>query len=1197
MKRLYIIFIGMLMMLWFGFAADFAVTNSPSTQTAISGSMVSLSVSVSNSTWFNAYFTQSFPTQIKYTNANILPINNPALALGIETTPRWLLSAGQSLNLTIQAQAISQSFPTLNLVSNVVDVNNLLNVYTSAIASVDPISDITVIKTLISNKPQFTWDAVTYNIEVKNIGSAIATGIRLVDVRPNSIVTFPNQWFVNGVLQIPTIYNGLPNNYLFNINDLTPGSSANVQINWTMDAMHTAGQSFTNQSFVLMDSAQYSTTNDTTSISNTVRWVPNVYINVSQLSSWPAVIGDLITYLISYGNDGTETATGVVLQNVLPGEFSFLSSSVTPTSQSANTSLWSLWSLSAGQNWQIILTGSFLGWISVWTIFANNAQISTTDTELNYTDNSDSVTWYVISLPTMWIQIYANNLTNPTRNINTWTNILAVSGDIVQLQIVITNTGNVSLTGNISLSNITGFVWYAWFTSWTAFLTPWTSQTITLTGLVGPTNYVWFTPRSNLSYDTTSLFDTVSIQEPLVCGDGLITQNEVCDTNWQIWTFLPWQHCEERNWQCLLITENITNTVCMSYTTSLWTGEQCMSVTVDYDQEDILEAQCRYLSAPYWVVIVDEDNEWSLEFTCVSEDNVVADEIRIDCGNWQEWITHNSSSFTYKCEYGYDENWNIDDNVYDVQCYVDDHTCEDCHKSARIDQWFYGICGDGSMDDWEECDLWGDENEEVDIDNYLDSDRNYSAWRYANDGYYCEDCRIRQNNNEFVYQPPQCLWTNTTISIMENELMPFRWRLWNRQEQIVRSDYDCEDIDNDEDKTIINKDSMKCTFAIYDGNDHQQVDDDAVNTFVTDCFQEDDSIMFDYFEDTYKIDFDKVSGRYVYPMNTIFDGNVDAYGEYKLVLEKVEYDYCDPNTKEWENGRTYQWICEVNFALTRPYIMQISTFGIDPVATDASDFLKDFYDMKWNLLIGSTDINETIDVDSTDYGFNSDVLSQMSSFKNRYEPLALTVDNNFKVNGNKTIGDLFNNWVVKKVPNQLIFFVKWNGQLTLKQLTHYFPQDPFTIYVEGMDVLVEWSVTTNGMIITDQNISFEDDSSQNYCQNWWQVVNWIFVAKWWFESISRTRNITKSNQRCVWWNLRVKWVLIWDGVENLIDNRRSHLNTWFDVASNLESSIKRERKNEIFEWSALLIEYNPNLWTKLPPGADSFTETLDVYRK
>jgi hypothetical protein len=28
-----------------------------------------------------------------------------------------------------------------------------------------------------------------------------------------------------------------------------------------------------------------------------------------------------------------------------------------------------------------------------------------------------------------------------------------------------------------------------------------------------------------------------------------------------------------------------------------------------------------------------------------------------------------------------------------------------------------------------------------------------------------------------------------------------------------------------------------------------------------------------------------------------------------------------------------------------------------------------------------------------------------------------------------------------------------------------------------------------------------------------------------------------------------------------------------------------------------LIEYNPDLWSMLPPWAESFTKTLDVYKK
>jgi hypothetical protein len=106
-------------------------------------------------------------------------------------------------------------------------------------------------------------------------------------------------------------------------------------------------------------------------------------------------------------------------------------------------------------------------------------------------------------------------------------------------------------------------------------------------------------------------------------------------------------------------------------------------------------------------------------------------------------------------------------------------------------------------------------------------------------------------------------------------------------------------------------------------------------------------------------------------------------------------------------------------------MMQISTFGIDPIATDGSDFLKDFYDMNGNSLIKSADINDTLDVETIDYNFDSDTVQQMTDFKNKYESLSIVVDNNFEVRDGKTIEDLFGvSTVVKKVPNQMIFFVK-----------------------------------------------------------------------------------------------------------------------------------------------------------------------------
>lgn len=1194
------IYISIIIILWFSYAADFEISTNPSLQTAISGSMISLNVSTNNNTWIDSYITLNLPTQIEYTNSNIIPINNPALALWIETTPRRLLAAWQNINLTIQWNTIAQSFNTLDIISNIVDKNNLANVYTSAIANIDPIADITITKILSSQEPQFTWDTVSYTIEIKNIGSKIATWIQLVDVRPINQITFWNIWFINWAQQIPTIYNSLVNNFLFEINDINPWATTTVELQWTYDQMLNFGQTFSNQAFVLVESTQYSTTNDNISITNNVQWVADIYTNISLVSSWPSTPWDLVKYNIEYWNIWTKTATWITLQTTLPWWFSFVSSSIEPTNQ-----WWSMISriideLTPNQNGSISLTWRYDWWITIWSNFISTTQISSPETELVNNNNTSSTTWTIVASNEMNITIYANNLSDNSRNTNTWTEIFAISGDLVQLEFVLTNEWNIQNTWNVSISNISNLIWYNWNTSWNIWLTPLQSQTIVITWIVWPQNFVSFTPTVNLNYNNTSQQDTVIVQEPLECGDWLITQNEPCDTNWQIWDLLPWQHCEELNWQCRIVTDVITNTVCMNYSTNEWNWQQCMNTTIDYNQPEIPEtwAQCNSITAPSRIAIVDENNQWELEFTCNTQDNTIANEILIDCGNWDEYTDNWVSSFTHSCNYGYNTNWNTDDNTYNVRCYVDGTTVDNCSISIRVDEWFYGICGDWALDDWEECDLWWDEDEKNKIWSYLDLNRDYRAGRYWEWDYYCRNCRIRKyDTNDFAYQAPQCLWTNSSISVMENELMPFWRNIRNKQEQTVSSTYDCNDIDSDETKTIINKDSMKCTFSIYDGNNHQQIDNDPVNTFKTSCFEKDNSIMFRYFENTYNIDLDKASGKYIFSTNAIFDENNKVYWEYKIVLEKIEYEYCDPNTKQREEWRTYEWICESNFTLTRPYIMQISTFWVDPIATDASDFLKDFYNMKWYALIDSTDINETINVDKNDYRFNSEVSTQMYSFKNKYEPLSITVDNSFKVRWSKTIGDLFNNWVVKKVPNKLIFFIKWEWQLVLKQLTEFFPWNPFTIFVEWMDVLIEWSVITNGMIITDKQISFEDDSTTSYCEEWWQEVNWIFIAQWWFDSINRTRNIDRNNERCPYWNLHIKWVLIWDWVENLIDNRRSHLNNWFVVHNFSESAIKRERKDKIFLWAALLIEYNPSLWSQLPPWAESFTKTLNIYRQ
>jgi hypothetical protein len=64
--------------------------------------------------------------------------------------------------------------------------------------------------------------------------------------------------------------------------------------------------------------------------------------------------------------------------------------------------------------------------------------------------------------------------------------------------------------------------------------------------------------------------------------------------------------------------------------------------------------------------------------------------------------------------------------------------------------------------------------------------------------------------------------------------------------------------------------------------------------------------MFDYFEDEYGVKFNKVSGRMIQDVTNLLNEEIDTYGEYKLVLKDVEYEYCNPEIQEWDDGRLYE---------------------------------------------------------------------------------------------------------------------------------------------------------------------------------------------------------------------------------------------------------------------------------------------------
>lgn len=639
----------------------------------------------------------------------------------------------------------------------------------------------------------------------------------------------------------------------------------------------------------------------------------------------------------------------------------------------------------------------------------------------------------------------------------------------------------------------------------------------------------------------------------------------------------------------------------------------------DYDFEvidDNPDYACESIISSGSIVELGTNNQWHMRFTCTASDSN-PHTIYIDCGNWRWDTWYNTSSFTYNCTYWANDEW----LSLAASCIVDweEPTSPACIKKIWINPGLYWDCGNGIIEAGEDCDLASARWVSVIITDYLDAAWTIRAWQF--EWNYCKNCKMITGNN-FVYEPAECLYSDTPISVMDEEIMPFWWRLWLKDSQVVgdngcyqdsayatseKSSSSTSSSLSPWDKwTLLKKSSMYCTFSIYNWTNKLQWDS-AVTTFRLPCFEWQSSFsnlnIYKYFRDYHQTNNINWWASYA-TINMLLwwlqnNRKITTYWEYKLVLEKVEYEYCDKTTGKWKPGKRYWAVCEVDFAITKPYMMQVSTFGVNPVWTNWASFLDDYYDMNWKKIIDSTDLKQTINTDNNDYAVSSDAKAQMNAFKEKYGKLAVNINKN-------TVTSLWLNEngiaSVSKVPNQSIYFIKWNWTLTLsqKKLSKN-KTSAYTLVVEWMDVEIEWDVLIYAMIVTDWKISFKDwwDPKGYRCKEWWQVVQWIFVALWWFKAGESLKNTSPNDQRCARWGLHVKWVLIWKNIENLMSNRRSQLNSWFNVSNTNISAqkVRTERKKKIMEWAALLIEYSPELWKSLPPWAEIFTESLEVYRK
>ena len=300
-----------------------------------------------------------------------------------------------------------------------------------------------------------------------------------------------------------------------------------------------------------------------------------------------------------------------------------------------------------------------------------------------------------------------------------------------------------------------------------------------------------------------------------------------------------------------------------------------------------------------------------------------------------------------------------------------------------------------------------------------------------------------------------------------------------------------------------------------------------------------------------------------------------ALWEYKLELSEVRYLECGENGKLKQAKNTNA--CQSNFVLTNSYTVQKTPSWNLTASTDELSKYRDYNRANNRAYTFDKFINA---IKTTDYKANQHVESAMKTFIDKYSKLAVNVDvwaNSFLNGAN-----------VRKVPWKSIYFV--DGDITIKWWT---VKKPFTIVQTKGKTTINWNVQNNMMLLTLWDIEFKWTNCQND-----QIVQWIFYAKGSLQRDQRYRNDNIDGTWCTNWWLHVKWVLIWNNFNTLMDWSRSNLNDWFKVNWS-EQDISNQRKNMIMNWASVVIEYSPSIFTKstMPPGAKDFTTALDIYKK
>ncbi|KQC00063.1 gliding motility-associated C-terminal domain-containing protein, partial [Pedobacter sp. Hv1] len=275
-------------------------------------------------------------------------------------------------------------------------------------ASVTPVpismADVSVIKTVSDLAPS-VGSTIMFTIKAANAGPSNTTGVTVTDLLPSGYT------FVSANAPAGTTYNATTG--LWSIGNLANGANASL----TITAKVSATGNYTNTATISATETDPTLGNNSSSV--TPMSVPEANVAVIKtVSNANPNVGSNVTFTITASNAGPSNATGVMVNDLLPSGYTFVSATAQAgTTYNNTTGLWSIGNLANGANAILTVTAK----VNAVGLYANTATITANEDDPDHSDNSATATPTPISMADVSVVKTTSDTAPPVGNTITFT--------------------------------------------------------------------------------------------------------------------------------------------------------------------------------------------------------------------------------------------------------------------------------------------------------------------------------------------------------------------------------------------------------------------------------------------------------------------------------------------------------------------------------------------------------------------------------------------------------------------------------------------------------------------------------------------------------------------------------------------------------------------------------------------------------